>query len=484
MIGSGRLRSALIAALLVAAIAMVGLLAAQAAYAYRVHREVAEGVLRDWSRVAGDEFLRRASTEIGYRGFYATVTALEQRIDDPARLPEPASIEGGALIGELFVVDDVAVEAPYEVRHEAGRMLVYAPLGERAFGFEVEREELERRLGAILAGDSLLPLSDVPNTLLTIRLTDVEGRPLVATGEVDPELAVYRELEGTYSGIFDGMTLVTAVKREAAPMLIIGGLPRSRLPILLWLLAITVGLLIAAIYQLRRERALTRLRAEFVSRVSHELRTPLTQIRMFAETLLLERTRSDAERRRSLEIVDQEARRLSQLVENVLQFSRGDRNGIRLSPEPVELTALIEDVVEKFRPLARARGVRIALDPAEPTRGLVDRDATMQILLNLLDNAVKYGPEGQQVRIGLTRADGRVRLFVEDEGPGVPPRERRRIWRRWRRLERDERAAIAGSGIGLTVVRDLVERHGGRVAIEDGRAGGARFVVELPGAAS
>jgi signal transduction histidine kinase len=114
----------------------------------------------------------------------------------------------------------------------------------------------------------------------------------------------------------------------------------------------------------------------------------------------------------------------------------------------------------------------------------VDADALRQMLLNLLDNAVKYGPAGQTVTLGLTANDGRARIWVDDQGPGIPAADRERIWDRFWRLERDRGSAVAGTGIGLSVVRELVALHGGRAWAEDaptssGRAG-SRFVIELP----
>src|SRR5438445_12247258 len=108
------------------------------------------------------------------------------------------------------------------------------------------------------------------------------------------------------------------------------------------------------------------------------------------------------------------------------------------------------------------------------------------MLLNLLDNAVKYGPPGQTVTLGLTVTDGRARICVDDQGPGIPPAERERIWERFWRLERDRGSAVAGTGIALAVVRELAALHRGRAWIEDppgGHAGGARFVLEEPAAA-
>jgi signal transduction histidine kinase len=272
-----------------------------------------------------------------------------------------------------------------------------------------------------------------------------------------------------------------ALRPDLAPKLVIGGMPRSNLPMLLSLLALTAGLVVAALLQLHRESELSRLRADFVSGVSHELRTPLAQIRMFSETLLLGRVRSDGERVRSLEIVDQEARRLTHLVENLLHFSRSERQATRLSRAAAPLAPLVREAVEAFAPLAAARGVTFRTELSDGLVAPVDAEALRQMLVNLLDNAVKYGPAEQTITVGLDEGDGKALIRVEDQGPGIPTSDRERIWDRFWRLERDRGSAVAGTGIGLSVVRELVALHGGRAWAEEGRGGvGARFVLELP----
>jgi signal transduction histidine kinase len=288
----------------------------------------------------------------------------------------------------------------------------------------------------------------------------------------------------TYEGVLKGYTADVSLDEAAAPLLLSGGLPRTRLPFLLLMLLLSAGVTLAAILQLRRERAFLRLREEFVASVSHELRTPLTQIRMFAETLLLGRARSEAEEERALAIIDREARRLSHLVENVLVSSRASRGVLTVSPEDRAMAPLLRDVVEGFASVAEARRVRLRLDLDESAAARVDADAVRHVMLNLLDNAVKYGPVGQEVRVGLSRSNGVVRITVEDEGPGIPAAARQRVFSRFERLERERESVAAGAGIGLAVVRDLVVRMAGRCSIEDGTGRrGARFVVEVPAAA-
>jgi signal transduction histidine kinase len=267
-----------------------------------------------------------------------------------------------------------------------------------------------------------------------------------------------------------------------ADKLIIGGLPKSRLPLILGLLGLTAALIGTALLQLRRESQLTRLRSDFISGVSHELRTPLAQIRMFSETLTLGRVRSEEERRRSLAIIDQEARRLTHLVENLLHFSRSERQTAHITPEPTKLAPLVQEVLDGFAPLAAARGATIAASVPEDLVVPADPGAVRQMLLNLLDNAVKYGPAGQEIRVGATRDNGIARLWVDDGGPGIPRADRERVWDRFWRLERDRDSAIAGSGIGLAVVRELAGLHHGRAWIDDvgPDVAGTRVVIELP----
>ncbi|HEV3052586.1 MAG TPA: HAMP domain-containing sensor histidine kinase, partial [Longimicrobium sp.] len=283
-------------------------------------------------------------------------------------------------------------------------------------------------------------------------------------------------------GAFGWLSARVELRPEAAARLVEGGVPASPLPLLLGLLAVTAAVVAVAFLQLRRQHELARLRADFVSGVSHELRTPLTQIRMFSELLLGGRLRTDEERDRSLRLIDREAKRLAYLVENVLDFTRAERGTLDVSPEPTRVAAAVEEIVEGFAPVARARGmqVRTELDPEAAAR--LDRGGFRQVLLNFLENAVKYGPAGQTIVAGVARAEGRVRVWVDDEGPGIPPALRERIWQPYYRLNREIDRVVGGSGIGLSVVRGLVARHGGRSWMEDAPGGGARFVAEFPAA--
>ena len=283
---------------------------------------------------------------------------------------------------------------------------------------------------------------------------------------------------------------------HVASALLVGGAPPSQLPALALMIALAAGLAVVALVHQKRLRELQRVRERFVANVSHDLRTPLAQISMFAETLMLGRERGPSERRAFASIILTEARRLTALVERVLHFSRASAPGRAVSKaqyalEPASLREETLRVVDLFAPIARESGVA-GTTSLHDARVRLDRHAFPQILLNLLDNAAKHGGRGTVVTVATfeheggganAREDdpganaGEARIVVDDDGPGIPPEWRDRVFAPFTRMERTK---VAGAGIGLSVVRDLVAAHDGRVWIEDAPAGGARFVIALP----
>jgi signal transduction histidine kinase len=350
-----------------------------------------------------------------------------------------------------------------------------------AYGFESDPVHFTKPVfGEIVARQVLLPPSLLKglrgDSVLSIAVHDPAGEEIYRSAA---RFAPRYAREDTLDRRFGNLHVRVAIRPELAGQLVVGGLPRSRMPMLLALFILTSGLLLIALLNLRRQQELARLRTDFVSSVSHELRTPLAQIRLFAELLTMDKLRSDDERRRSARIIDQEARRLTYLVENVLNFARSERRANRLRLEDTEVAREIRDVLDTFAPLTRAKDVTLHAELTDGLVASVDRSALHQILLNLLDNAVKYGPAGQTITVRARAAADRLLIEVIDEGAGIPAEERERIWEPYHRLERDAKS-VAGSGIGLAVARELVDLHGGRAWVEDARPRGARFIVALP----
>jgi signal transduction histidine kinase len=304
---------------------------------------------------------------------------------------------------------------------------------------------------------------------------------------------------GTFGG---GMRMKVALRPDAAIRLQGGVVPVSRVPVWVGLLMLTGLLTVIIVRNLQREHELARLRLEFSASVSHELRTPLAQILLFGETLTLGRTRSDNEKRDAANIIVREARRLMHLVDNTLTFSRAERPVVSLSPRRQALAPLVREVIAGFVPLAAAKEVNIKQNLGDDVEGFVDGEAFRQVALNLLDNAVKYGPAGGRVVVSLTKGHTRlalepaqkqkqvvrratVRLTVDDQGPGVSGRARDEIWVPFARGMNGEAPVGTGCGLGLAVVRELAERHNGSSWVESGPGGrGSRFVIELPDASA
>jgi signal transduction histidine kinase/ActR/RegA family two-component response regulator len=224
-----------------------------------------------------------------------------------------------------------------------------------------------------------------------------------------------------------------------------------------------------------------RLKDEFLATVSHELRTPLTSILGWSNMLLAGRLKGEAHDH-ALEIIHRNAQSQNQLISDLLDVSRIISGKLRLDLRTVELPAVIEAAVEATRPAAEAKGVRLttALDPhAGPING--DADRLQQVVWNLLTNAIKFTPEEGEVLVKLESANSRVEITVQDSGIGIPAEFLPHIFDRFRQADPGTNRIHGGMGLGLSIVRQLVELHGGTVKAEsEGEGKGTTFTVSLP----
>ena len=353
---------------------------------------------------------------------------------------------------------------------------------EDIYGFVVPTEALAALFHEWYEDETLLPqaiVGELPNdSLLHVSVFGPDGEAIYTSRS---GFATQLAATAPVSAEFGGLAISAAVRPDAASQFIIGGLPRSRLPLLSVLLLLTVGVGIAAALQVRQEQNFQRLRDDFVSGVSHELRTPLAQIRMFAELQHDGKLKAPKDAARANAAIFRESVRLSHLVENILQFSRlGRLPEGRLQVEPLVLPAALHDGIHAVKPILEDQGMRLEVDSEGEIEILGNAQALTRVIVNLLDNAVKYGPKGQTVVLAIRQSSGSAHLSVTDEGPGVPPHDRQRIWQAYHRLERDVNSNVTGTGIGLSVVSDLAKLQGGRAWVERAQSGGARFVVQLP----
>ena len=246
------------------------------------------------------------------------------------------------------------------------------------------------------------------------------------------------------------------------------------------LLAVTLGLVSLwcnAAAQIR----LARKKDDFISAVSHELRTPLTSIRMYAEMLEKRWVKSRDKEAEYYRNMRQESERLSRLVENVLDFSRIQRGRKKYAFNVGDINECVARVVAMMAPYATEKGFSIRTEPGEIAPSAFDNDAVTQIVVNLLDNAIKYARNADDKTITVrTRSDGPfVLIEVEDHGPGVPARQRKKIFEAFYRVEAEATRETAGTGLGLALVKKFVEAHDGFVEIINVRPTGAIFRVGL-----
>jgi PAS domain S-box-containing protein len=254
----------------------------------------------------------------------------------------------------------------------------------------------------------------------------------------------------------------------------------------LWLSISGVRFVDGVVYAFRNvteQRALDELKGEFVATVSHELRTPLAAIYGSAQTLRREDLPLDPETRtRLLEVISAESERLTRIASDILLANTLGSGRLRLDHRRVDLAELANDVVEEVRAaFAERPEISIELAGADGAGEIVvDGDRLRQILINLLDNAVKYSPEGGRVRLELqTRASG-IRFAVSDEGLGIPAGEQQQIFGKFYRVDPSLSRGVRGTGLGLYICRELARRMQGHVSVESREGEGSTFYVDLP----
>lgn len=252
------------------------------------------------------------------------------------------------------------------------------------------------------------------------------------------------------------------------------------------ILAFCVVVLVGALWQVfsfKRAADLSQLQLDFLSKVSHEFKTPLTSIRMFSQTLRDPRPLTEEQRRTCLEMLDQESERLSTMIGRLLDFGRMEAGSLAYHREPDRVAAVVEAALRAFEPIRLREHITLhTAVPDDLPPILADRAMLSQALLNLLQNAAKYGGEAREITLTCRAANGRVELAVADRGPGIPRRETRRIFERFYRIDDRLDRKQEGSGLGLAIVRHVVQAHGGQVTVRNRPAGGAEFTIQLPAA--
>lgn len=221
------------------------------------------------------------------------------------------------------------------------------------------------------------------------------------------------------------------------------------------------------------------IRTDFVANVSHELKTPVGAIQLLSEAIDGAAEDEVAVRRFSSRL-DKEARRLAALVQDIIELSRLQGADIVLEGQPVDVNRVIAEAVDRNNLTAEGKGITITVGGHTEERIFGDRDLLMTAFRNLIDNAIRYSPEGSSVGVGVRSRDGLVQVSVTDQGPGIAPEEQDRIFERFYRVDAARSRQTGGTGLGLSIVKHVISNHGGEVTLWSQPGQGSTFTVRMP----
>jgi signal transduction histidine kinase len=287
------------------------------------------------------------------------------------------------------------------------------------------------------------------------------------------------EVERNLEGAFPGLTL--AIKLRGTTLAAIGErFARISFLSLAALSLVLAGGIALTYRNVTKEMALARLKSDFVSNVSHELRTPLSLIRLYAETLEMGRLTSPEKYQEYYQIIRKESERLTALINNILDFSRIEAGRKEYDFRETDMSELVHNTLDSYRYQLEQSGFQFQekIDEVPPMR--VDREAMARSLLNLVNNALKYSQDRKYIGVNLYRDNGSVKLEVVDQGIGIPHQEQQKIFEKFYRVGDPLVHNTKGSGLGLSLVRHIVQAHGGEVAVDSTPGQGSKFTIVLP----
>ncbi len=344
----------------------------------------------------------------------------------------PAS-DGGALQALTALTD--ALPDPALVLDSAARVLIANPKAREAFEHDPSDEHLSSTIRA-------------PAVLQAVRQVAAGSGPVEV--EYEQRVPIERLFEATIAPV------------------------RARRPV-----AGSAAVLVI-LRDLTRQQQVERMRADFVANASHELRTPLASIIGFIETLKGAAHDDATARDRFLDLMQVQADRMRRLVDDLLSLSRIEMNAHRRPTEKVELGATARQAAGLLASLAEDEGVAVSIDAPEPVTITGDRDELLQVVANLVENAIKYGAPGKTVEVKVLREAGEGLIAVTDHGPGIAPEHIPRLTERFYRVSVKDSRARGGTGLGLAIVKHILNRHRGKLKIELTPGKGSTFTVRLP----
>jgi len=237
---------------------------------------------------------------------------------------------------------------------------------------------------------------------------------------------------------------------------------------------------LAVLHDVTRIEAAERSRREFIANVSHELRTPLTSIQGYVETLLEDPSCTPDTNREFLGVIQKNASRMNRLTEDLLALASVESPDYKLARQPIRASALVQDAIESLGGLVVDSGVELESAGAPDNIVMADADAMNQVFGNLIENALKYGKAGKQIRVGARLLENEVEFCVQDFGSGIASEHLDRIFERFYRVDKARSRESGGTGLGLAIVKHIIQAHGGTIRAESELGSGAAFYFTLP----
>ena len=313
---------------------------------------------------------------------------------------------------------------------------------------------------------------------LIVRVKDDQGRVMMATEEAEGH---DNEIRRGFDFIFTDWRL-EMWSRDLTPEQWASSNFTLNMGLSVLLALFLLGGVILALRMASREMKLSRMKGEFVSNVSHELRTPLASVRVFGEFLRLGRVDTKEKVREYGEYIETESRRLTQLINNILDFSHIESGRKVYRFASGDIHRVVENVLRTFSVRLKHNGFEIdTVEPSEPLPAVrLDAQAMVQALANLLDNAVKYSGDSRWVGIRLAHENGSVVISVQDHGLGISRAEQGKIFERFHRISTGLIHDVKGSGLGLAIVNHIVQAHGGHITVDSELGKGSTFSIHLP----
>ncbi len=315
---------------------------------------------------------------------------------------------------------------------------------------------------------------------LVVRVSGARDGPAVYETAPTPDGTGFEVFRAMSAPSFEGLHLALRYRDRSIQDEVRRWAMVKTLVIVLIDLMLGAGLLLVY-HNVRRELRLSKLKSDFVANVSHELKTPLALIRLFSETLELGRVPSEEKKGQYYRVIHKESRRLTQLINNILDFSRIEAGRREYHFQRVDLARLVEEALDAYRFQLEQQGFTLAVDLHEDVPPLeVDQEALGQALLNIVSNAVKYSHDKKRIEVRLRRDGARALIEVQDHGIGIHKSEQAKIFEKFYRAEDSLVQETRGSGLGLSLVRHIMEAHAGAVEVQSAPGKGSTFTLVLP----